>query len=115
MFAKNYGSDPNNTDAAYLAGQMRQNTRPLMENGDAGMTGANFAVAENGAIVTVTNEGHADISANTPRLRICSLGIEKVIPRNEHLAVFIRLLTRSATGEIVASGTCSITAIQARN
>jgi L-lactate dehydrogenase complex protein LldF len=105
LFAKNYGADPNNTDAAYLAGQMRRNTRPLMEHGDAGMTGANFAVAESGAIVTVTNEGNADISANAPKLRICSVGIEKVIPKNEHLAVFIRLLTRSATGERITQYT----------
>ena len=26
LFAKNYGGDPNSTDAAYLAGQMRRNT-----------------------------------------------------------------------------------------
>jgi L-lactate dehydrogenase complex protein LldF len=62
-------------------------------------------VAESGAIVTVTNEGNADISANVPKLRICSVGIEKVIPKNEHLAVFIRLLTRSATGERITQYT----------
>jgi L-lactate dehydrogenase complex protein LldF len=28
LFAKNYGSDPNNEDPAYLAGVMRENTRP---------------------------------------------------------------------------------------
>jgi len=55
--------------------------------------------------VTVTNEGNADISANAPRLRICSAGIEKVIPKNEHLAVFIRLLARSAVGEKITQYT----------
>jgi L-lactate dehydrogenase complex protein LldF len=105
LFARKYGSDPNNTDTAYLAGQMRKNTRPLMEHAEAGMTGANFVVAESGAIVTVTNEGNADISANTPKLRICSAGIEKVIPKNEHLAVFIRLLARSATGDRISQYT----------
>jgi L-lactate dehydrogenase complex protein LldF len=105
LFAKKFGSDPNNTDTAYLAGQMRKQTRPLMEHAEAGMTGANFAVAESGAIVTVTNEGNADISANTPKLRICSAGIEKVIPKNEHLAVFIRLLARSATGDRISQYT----------
>ncbi len=42
----------------------------------------------------MTNEGNADLSANAPELRICSVGLEKIIPKNEHLAVFIRLLTR---------------------
>jgi L-lactate dehydrogenase complex protein LldF len=84
---------------------MRRNTRPLIEEARAGMTGANFAVAETGAIVTVTNEGNADLSANTPEVRICSVGIEKIVPNNEHLAVFIRLLTRSATGNAITQYT----------
>ncbi|MBV8673477.1 MAG: lactate utilization protein [Acidobacteriaceae bacterium] len=98
VFAKAYGSDPNNADPVYLAHQMRINTRALIEKGDAGMTGANFAVAETGAVVTATNEGNADLSGNVPRLRICSVGIEKIVPTNRDLAVFIRLLSRSAVG-----------------
>jgi L-lactate dehydrogenase complex protein LldF len=98
LFARVYGSDPNNADPVYLAQVMREHTRPLITAAKAGMTGANFAVAETGAVVTVTNEGNADLSGNTPKLRICSAGIEKIIPKDEHLAVFIRLLTRSATG-----------------
>jgi hypothetical protein len=34
------------------------------------MTGANFAVAETGAIVVCTNEGNADLSVNLPNLYI---------------------------------------------
>jgi L-lactate dehydrogenase complex protein LldF len=55
--------------------------------------------------VTVTNEGNADLSGNVPPLLICSVGIEKVIPGVEQLAVFIRLLTRSATGERITQYT----------
>src|ERR1700736_6927117 len=69
------------------------------------MTGANFVVAETGAVVTVTNGGNADLSGNVPELRICSVGLEKIIPKNEHLAVFIRLLTRSATGNSITQYT----------
>jgi L-lactate dehydrogenase complex protein LldF len=105
VFAKAYGSDKNKADPVYLAGVMRENTRPLIERAKAGMTGCNFAVAETGAIVTVTNEGNADLSANVPELRICSVGIEKIIPRTEDLAVFIRLLTRSATGNAITQYT----------
>jgi L-lactate dehydrogenase complex protein LldF len=98
LFSKVYGSDPGNADPVYLAHVMRQHTRSLITEAKAGMTGANFAIAETGAIFTVTNEGNADLSGNTPKLQICSVGIEKIIPKNEHLAVFIRLLIRSATG-----------------
>jgi L-lactate dehydrogenase complex protein LldF len=98
LFSRVYGSDPAKADPVYLADVMRTHTRPLILEAKAGMTGANFAIAETGAVVTVTNEGNADLSGNTPKLLICSVGIEKVIPADEHLAVFIRLLTRSATG-----------------
>jgi L-lactate dehydrogenase complex protein LldF len=105
LFHRVYGSDPNRPDPVYLAQVMREQTRPLILDAQAGMTGANFAVAETGAVVTVTNEGNADLSANVPKLLICSVGIEKVIPSVEQLAVFIRLLTRSATGERITQYT----------
>jgi L-lactate dehydrogenase complex protein LldF len=105
LFAKNYGSDPNSEDPAYLANIMRENTRPEILNAHAGMTGANFLVAETGAIVVATNEGNAELSAHTPPLHIVSAGIEKLVPNMESLAVFIRLLTRSATGEAITQYT----------
>jgi len=104
-FGRVYGSDPDRADPVYLAHVMREHTRPLILTADAGMTGANFAVAETGTVVTVTNEGNADLSGNVPKLRICSVGIEKVIPGPAELAVFVRLLARSATGEPITQYT----------
>src|ERR1700757_3180078 len=52
LFSKVYGSDPSNADPVYLAHVMREHTRPLITEAKAGMTGANFAIAETGAIVT---------------------------------------------------------------
>jgi len=80
---------------------MRENTRPDFLTAPAGMTGANFVVAETEAVVVATNEGNADLSAHTPPLHICSVGIEKIIPTTDSLAVFIRLLARSATGDAI--------------
>jgi L-lactate dehydrogenase complex protein LldF len=105
LFHRVYGSDPGRADPVYLAQVMREHTRPLILAADAGMTGANFAVAQTGAVVTVTNEGNADLSGNVPNVRICSVGIEKIIPGTDELAVFIRLLTRSATGERITQYT----------
>ena len=98
VFARTIGTDPNDSDVHYLAEAQRAATRPLILEADAGMTGCNFALAETGGVVVCTNEGNADLSANVPKLHIASIGIEKVIPRLEHLAVFVRLLSRSALG-----------------
>jgi L-lactate dehydrogenase complex protein LldF len=98
VFADHLGTDRNNSDVHYLAEQQREKTRPLILEADAGMTGANFAVAETGSFVVCTNEGNADLSANVPALHIASIGIEKMVPRIADLGVFIRLLSRSALG-----------------
>jgi L-lactate dehydrogenase complex protein LldF len=98
VFARTIGTDPSNHDVAYLAESQRRHTRPCYLQAQAGMTGANFAIAETGSFVVCTNEGNADLSANLPKLHIASIGIEKLIPKIEHLGVFIRMLSRSALG-----------------
>jgi len=105
LFAEKLGTDPGNRDANYLAEQQREKTRPLILNADAGMTGANFAVAETGSFVVCTNEGNADLSANVPPLHIASIRVEKIIPRMADLGVFIRLLSRSALGSPITQYT----------
>ncbi|MGH9341884.1 MAG: LutB/LldF family L-lactate oxidation iron-sulfur protein [Acidobacteriota bacterium] len=68
-----------------------------------GITGVNFAIAETGTIVVVENEGNAWLAASTPEIHVAIMGIEKVIPRVADLAVFLKLLTRSATGQKITS------------
>jgi L-lactate dehydrogenase complex protein LldF len=66
---------------------------------DIGITGANFLVADSGAVVVVENEGNARLSSSAPKVHIAIAGIEKVIPRAQDLPVFLKLLGRSATGQ----------------
>lgn len=66
---------------------------------DIGLTGANFLVADSGAVVLVENEGNARLTTTAPRIHVTVAGIEKVIPRAQDLAVFLKLLGRSATGQ----------------
>ena len=66
---------------------------------DMGITGANFLVADSGAVVVVENEGNARLTTSAPRIHIAVAGIEKLIPRAQDLAVFLKLLGRSATGQ----------------
>jgi L-lactate dehydrogenase complex protein LldF len=108
VFAEKLGSDPDNSDVHYLASQQREKTRPLILGAGVGLTGCNYAVAETGTIVVCTNEGNADLSANVPPVHIVSMGIEKLIPRIEHLGVFIRLLSRSALGSPMTQYTSHI-------
>jgi L-lactate dehydrogenase complex protein LldF len=72
---------------------------------DIGITGANFLIADSGAVVLVENEGNARLTSTAPRVHIAIAGIEKVIPRAQDLAVFIKLLGRSATGQALTSYT----------
>ena len=98
LFARTIGTDPNNDDPSSLTEAMRLNARPKFLEADAGLTGANFVVAETGTFVVCTNEGNADLTTNLPPLHIASIGIEKILPKVEDLGVFIRLLSRSALG-----------------
>ncbi|WP_419728410.1 lactate utilization protein B [Lichenicola sp.] len=105
VFARTIGTDPDNDDPAYLAESQRENNRPLILEAIVGMTGANFLVADSGAVVVCTNEGNADLCASVPRVHIVSAGIEKIIPRTQDLGVFIRLLSRSALGSPITQYT----------
>jgi L-lactate dehydrogenase complex protein LldF len=66
---------------------------------DIGISGANFLIADSGAVVLVENEGNARLTTSAPKVHIAVAGIEKVIPRAADLAVFLKLLGRSATGQ----------------
>ncbi len=98
LFARTLGSDPDIDDPHYLNGVMRADMRPRYVKADAGMTGVNFGIAETGGIVVCTNEGNADISSTLRPLYVATMGMEKVIPRQSDLPLFIRLLSRSALG-----------------
>lgn len=66
---------------------------------DIGVSGANFLVAGDGAVVLCTNEGNARLTTTAPRIHVAVAGIEKLVPRAADLAVFLKLLGRSATGQ----------------
>jgi len=69
---------------------------------DIGISGANFLVADSGAVVLVENEGNARLTTSAPKIHIAIAGIEKVIPRAQDLATFLKLLARSATGQLLS-------------
>jgi L-lactate dehydrogenase complex protein LldF len=102
LFAREMGSAPGLSDPTELTRVARRDLRGRFLAADAGITGANFAVAESGGFVVVTNEGNADLGTTLPRLHIASIGLEKIVPRLSDLPVFLRLLARSATGQALS-------------
>jgi L-lactate dehydrogenase complex protein LldF len=105
LFEKRLDTEPGNYDPQYLTGAARIHLREHFLSAEVAMTGVNFAIAESGGFVVCTNEGNADMGVHHASIHIASMGIEKVVPGKEHLAVFLRLLARSATGQPVTTYT----------
>lgn len=99
-----YTEDP--TALTMLA---RKYLRDVFRRCDLGISGVNFGVAETGSICICTNEGNGRMSTTRPRVHVALMGIEKVIPRLSDLAVFLKLLARSSTGQPMGSYTSLIT------
>lgn len=102
-FEDQLGSEKENSDPVYLTRFARQLLRQKFLKSGAAISGVNFAVAETGGIVICTNEGNADLGIHLTKLHIACMGIEKLIPKQEHLGVFLRLLARSATGQHITT------------
>jgi L-lactate dehydrogenase complex protein LldF len=87
----------------------RRKLRDKFLSADMGITGANFVVAETGTVVLLENEGNIRLSTSLPRIHVAVVGIEKVVPRLEDLAVFLKILARSASGQKMSSYVSFIT------
>jgi L-lactate dehydrogenase complex protein LldF len=99
LFSKHLGTAAGASDPQYLTAAARAHLRQHFMSSRVALTGVNFAVAETGEVVVCTNEGNADLGVQLADVHIACMGIEKIIPRREHLGVFLRLLARSATGQ----------------
>ncbi|SFG80767.1 lactate utilization protein B [Pedobacter insulae] len=103
LFHEHLGTPAGNADPQVLTEAARIHLRETFLTRKAALTGVNFAVAETGEIVICTNEGNADMGAHLADLHIACMGIEKLVPSRAHLAVFLRLLARSATGQPITT------------
>lgn len=103
IFHRHLGTEAGASDPMYLTSAARDHLRQKFLAADIAITGVNFAIAGTGAIVVCTNEGNADLGAHLAKVHIACMGIEKIIPRTEHLGVFLRLLARSATGQAITT------------
>ncbi len=97
-FREKLGSEPtdNPEELTMIA---RRELRGKYLEADVGITGANFVIAETGSISITENEGNARLTMSLPRVQITLVGIEKVLPRLEDLALFLPMLATCGTGQ----------------
>ena len=105
IFHEKIQTEKGNSDPQYLTEAARIHLREKFLQADIALTGVNFGIAETGGFVVCTNEGNADMGVHLARVHIACMGIEKLIPKLEHLGVFTRLLARSGTGQSITNYT----------
>ncbi len=98
LFKVKHNPPPASDAIPDMVASARRDLREKFLTADVGISGANFLVADTGAICTVTNEGNAELTTTPPRVHIVTAGIEKLVPSIDHAFVLLRLLVRSATG-----------------
>ncbi len=71
--------------------------------GEIGISGVNFAVAETGTLCLVENEGNGRMCTTLPKVHIALMGLEKVVEKLADVPPLLRLLTGSATGQLITT------------
>lgn len=90
---------PYTEDVPTLTNTARKVLREVFLTADIGISGANFGIAETGGICLVTNEGNGRMVTTLPRTHIALMGMERLVPTLDDLALMLSLLPRSATGQ----------------
>src|ERR1043166_4318856 len=100
LFQKELGSAPtdNPEELTMIA---RRALRKKYITADIGISGANFAIAETGMISITENEGNARLTCALPKVHIALMGIEKVLPKFEDLALFLPMLGTAGAGQML--------------
>ena len=100
---------PVEPELSELTQTARRRLRDVFLNADVGVTGANFGVAATGSICLVENEGNARLVTSLPRVHVALMGMERVVPTLADLAVLLKVLARSATGQKLSVYTTLLT------
>jgi len=98
LFTEKLGTAPTDSPEE-LTMIARRVLRDKYVNADIGISGANFAIAETGMISITENEGNARLTCALPKVHIVLMGIEKVLPKLEDLALFLPMLATAGAGQ----------------
>jgi L-lactate dehydrogenase complex protein LldF len=92
-------SIPYTEDIPTLTNTARKVLRNVFLTADVGISGVNFGVVETGTLCIVTNEGNGRMVTTLPPIHIALMGMERIVPTLDDLALMLSLLPRSATGQ----------------
>lgn len=92
-------------DIEGMARVVRAELRPHFMASGVGITGGNILVAETGSLVLVTNEGNAGLTTTLPPVHIAVVGVDKMVESTSDALDVVRLLAKSATGQVISSYT----------
>ena len=92
-----------------LTNAARTQLRKTFLEAEVGITGANFGVSETGSVCLVTNEGNARLVSSLPPVHVAIMGMERLVPTTVDLAVLLKLLARSGTGQKITVYTTLLT------
>lgn len=99
LFRNKLGAELLTDEPAVLAEAARVYLREKFLSAKVAVSGANFAIAETGTVCIVESEGNGRMCLTLPEVLISIMGIEKVLPTWEDIAVFMQVLPRSSTAE----------------
>jgi L-lactate dehydrogenase complex protein LldF len=98
LFQQHLGM-PYTEDIPTLTGAARKVLREVFLTATLGISGVNFGVAETGTLCIVTNEGNGRMVTTVPPVHVALMGMERLVPKLDDLALMLSLLPRSATGQ----------------
>ena len=107
-FEKATGMPQDHEDVQKLVKVARRELRPKFHEADMGISGANFCIAETGAIVIVTNEGNGRLVNTLPRVHVALAGIDKLVPSVDDALAALAVLPRNATAQRLTAYTTFI-------
>src|SRR5206468_8013560 len=99
LFRRELGLPGLSDEPRELAEAARAFLREKFLESRVAVSGANFGVAETGAVCVVESEGNGRFCTTLAEVLITVMGIEKVVPEWRDLEVMLQLLPRSSTGE----------------
>jgi L-lactate dehydrogenase complex protein LldF len=103
LFHDKIPDTPYTEDVDTLTDIARRVLRKRFERAKVGLSGVNLAIAETGTLLLVENEGNGRMCTTGPDVHIAVMGLEKVVEKLSDVPPLLRLLTGSATGQMITT------------
>jgi len=103
IFHEKIPDTPYTEEVEKLNAIARKTLRQKFYEAEIGLSGVNFAIAETGTLCLIENEGNGRMCTTVPPVHVAVMGLEKVVEKLEEVPPLLRLLTGSATGQLITT------------